>query len=238
MKRSLLVLLVLLLTLGALGGAGYLTTAMLDQQSTAKTATPDVVAVQLASQVTIVCPSYMTYADQTRLEAGTQFVGCDFLYVERETGIDALTLYALAVHESGWHGNYWSKTYNNVMSFGISDTNPDRTHYATKTANVLATARYLKKEYLTAGGRYYHAGQTLWCINYYYCPNTRMSYAWADGVNSVLKELAAKLTIEQRMRRWCVNTGLFTLPVTWDYTHETIGMSLYKINNAAVVAGR
>ena len=54
---------------------------------------------QLASQVTVLYPSTLTYVQQTALEKGTGLAGVDFIYVERQTGIDALTLMAIAADE-------------------------------------------------------------------------------------------------------------------------------------------
>ena len=102
--------------------------------------TPDT-SIQLASQVTVLYPSTLTYAQQTALEKGTGLAGVDFIYVERQTGIDALTLMAIAAHESAWGSNYWATNYNNVMSWGISDSSPDLMRYSTKTMNVLIAAQ-------------------------------------------------------------------------------------------------
>lgn len=211
---------------------GYLTGRPIAAKQSAVT------GVQLASQVTVLCPSYLTYAQQTALEKGTGLAGVDFLFVERQTGIDAVTLMAIAAHESAWGSNSWATVYNNVMSFGVSDANPDRTKYASKTYNVLVTAQYLKKAYLTVGGTYYHGSATLWGVNYYYCPGSRGSLAWANGINTIITELEAKMSYEQRMKRWCVKTQLFTPSVKWDYEHIVTGYSLYKANNSAVISGR
>ena len=195
--------------------------------------TPDT-ATQLASQVTVLFPSYLTYAQQTALEKGTGLAGVDFIYVERQTGIDALTLMAIAAHESAWGSNYWAKTYNNVMSWGISDSSPDRTRYSTKTMNVLIAAQGLKRLYLSPSAKYYGGALTLWGINKYYASDK----GWADGVNGILKQLEALLSEEQRMKRWCNKVGLFTVPTTWDAETKRLGWAFYKMNNATAVAGR
>ncbi|HNW85279.1 MAG TPA: hypothetical protein PKH46_07140 [Candidatus Cryosericum sp.] len=195
---------------------------------------PDDVGVQLASQTTILCPSYLSYADQTRLEKGTGLEGVDFIYCERQTGIDALTLMAIAAHESAWGSNNWSKRYNNVMSWGISDSDPDRTTYASKTLNVLVAAAGLKRLYLTQGGTYWGGEATLVGINRYYASDK----GWSAAVLAIVKELESKLTEQQRMKRWCVKTALFTSDVVFDYEHLVTGWALYKTNKAVVTAGR
>ena len=141
---------------------------------------------------------------------------------------------AIAAHESAWGSNSWSVKYNNVMSWGISDSNPDRSRYDTKTLNVFYAAQGLKKLYLTESGRYYGGELTLWGVNKYYASDKN----WANAVNAILKDLESKLTEEQRMKRWMTKTGLFSVPVTWDYEHLVTGWTTYKANNATVVAGR
>ena len=189
---------------------------------------------QLASQVTVLYPSTLTYVQQTALEKGTGLAGVDFIYVERQTGIDALTLMAIAAHESAWGSNYWATNYNNVMSWGISDSSPDLTRYSTKTMNVLIAAQGLKRLYLSPSAKYYGGSLTLWGMNKYYATDK----GWADGVNSILKQLEAKLTEEQCMKRWMTKTGLYAVPVTWDYEHLVTGWVTYKANNATAVVGR
>jgi len=190
--------------------------------------------VQLASQMTVLCPSYLTYADQTRIEKGTGLAGVDFLYVESKTGIDAVFLMAVAAHESAWGNNFWAKNYNNVMSLGITDSNPDRTHYTSKTANVLATAQWLIRGYLTVGAPYYHGGFTQYEIGKSYASDG----SWASGVTAQINAIEAKLTETQRMKRWCVKTTLFQPDVIWDSVHTTVGWSFYKANRLPIISGR
>jgi hypothetical protein len=183
-------------------------------------------ALQLASQTTILCPSYLSYADQTRLTQGTGLAGVDFIYVERATGIDALTLMAIAAHESAWGSNHWAKEHNNVMSWGISDTNPDQVVFETRSLNVFIAAAGLKRLYLEATGLYWGGAPTLYGINKYYATDK----GWASAVLSIVAELEGRLREEQRMKRWCVKTSLFTFDVVWDYEHLVTGFALYKIH--------
>jgi beta-N-acetylglucosaminidase len=140
----------------------------------------------------------------------------------------------IAAHESAWGSNAWSKRYNNVMSWGISDSDPDRAYYPTKTLNVLAAAQGLKRLYLTEGATYYGGDLTLWGVNKYYASDK----GWADGVVAIIKILEQTLTETQRMKRWCVKTGLFQPNVAWDDVHTVVGWSLYKTNNNKTVMGR
>jgi hypothetical protein len=196
--------------------------------------TPQQTDVQLASQTTVICPSYLTYADQTRIEKGTGLEGVDFLYVEQKTGLDAVFLMAVAAHESAWGTNYWAKNYNNIMSLGITSADPDRTKYASKTLNVLITAQWLLRGYLTVGAPYYKGGLTQWEIGQTYASDG----SWARGVTAMITSIESRLSEEQRMRRLMVKTGTFQPTVTWDYEHEVVGWSLYKVQNNKTIAGR
>jgi hypothetical protein len=226
-----LVVAVLCLTLG-IGGFSLGRTT--EKAAVVPVETPEDTAIQLASQVTVLFPSALTYVQQTALEAGTGLAGVDFIYCERQTGVDALTLMAIAAHESAWGSNSWSKRYNNVMSWGVSELDPDRAYYATKTLNVLAAAQGLKRLYLSEDATYYGGDLTLWGINKYYAGDK----GWADGVVAIVRQLEAKLSEEQRMKRWCVKTGLFSIPVTWNDLYKTVGWSFYKVNGLPAIAGR
>jgi len=218
----------------ALGVGGYSIGRATEQYAVVPVETPEDTAIQLASQVTVLFPSSLTYVQQTVFTQGTGLAGVDFIYVERQTGIDALTLMAIAAHESAWGSNNWSKRYNNVMSWGVSDSDPDRSYYATKTLCVLAAARGLKRLYLSEDATYYGGDLTLFGINNYYASDK----GWAMAVLSIVKELEGKMTEGQRVKRWCVKTGLFTPDVVWDYEHTVTGWALYKTNRATVVVGR
>ena len=229
-------ILVFLLTVAVLFGGLYIGIRYSENKDaiTAPVETPEDTAIQLASQTTVLFPSTLTYVQQTALTKGTGLANVDFIYVERQTGIDALTLMAIAAHESAWGTNNWSKRYNNVMSWGISDSDPDRGYYDTKTQNVLAAAKGLKRLYLSEDATYYGGDLTLFGINKYYASDKN----WATGVLAIVKQLEAKLSEGQRVKRWCVKTGLFTPDVVWDEIHIVVGWSLYKTNNAPAIAGR
>ena len=213
---------------------GYSIGHATEQAVVTPTTTPEDTAIQLVSQVTVLYPSTLTYVQQTALEKGTGLAGVDFIYVERQTGIDALTLMAIAAHESSWGTNYWAVKCNNVMSWGISDSDPDRSFYDTKTLNVLAAAQGLKRLYLSESATYYGGDLTLYGVNKYYASDKN----WAAGVLSIVKQLESKLTETQRMKRTLTKTGTFQPDVVWDEVHLVVGWTWYKTNNATAVAGR
>lgn len=197
---------------------------------------------QIVSDTTVLFPSYLTYDQMRKITKGTGLESIDFIYAEKNTGIDALTLIAIAAHESAWGSNYWAKTYNNVMSWGVSDTNPDRTYYKTKLENVIYTGKELNKLYLSETGVFYH-GCTLWDICVHYCPTKdstgKLTYSWAKGVTDLRTELENKyLTEPQRVKRWAVKTGLISPPYDWTQNKLDIIYILYKVNLNKVTLGR
>ena len=237
MKRQIptwLMWLALVLLAFTVGASCYVLTERVQNAPVTNPMTNPDTGIQLASQTTVLFPSTLTYVQQKALEAGTGLAGVDFIYCERQTGIDAVTLMAIAAHESAWGSNSWSKRYNNVMSWGISDSDPDRAHYDTKTQNVLAAAKGLKRLYLSENATYYGGDLTLYGVNKYYASDKN----WAAGVLAIVKQIEAKLTQEQQMKRWCVKVGLFAVPVTWDEVTKKIGWSFYKMNQAPAIAGR
>jgi hypothetical protein len=243
LKREILTGILVAILVIAAGFAGYSLGTATTEKTSAVPTTPETTDVQLASQSTVICPSYLTYADQARLEKGTGLEGVDFIYVEKKTGLDAVFLMAIAKHESSERNangvmvpgtNYWARNYNNIMSLGITAKNPDRTRYPTKTQNVLVTAQWLLRGYLVEGAPYYHGGLTQWEIGISYASDG----SWARGVTDAINYYEAKLSEEQRMRRLMVKTGTFQPDVVWDYTHEVVGWSLYKIQNNKTIAGR
>jgi len=235
-----LVVAILCVTLGVGGFSLGRTT---EQAAVAPVETPEQTAVQLASQVTVLYPSYLTYSQQKRLLQKTLLSRVDFIYIERriyeETGVyvDALTVMAICAHESGWGSKHWATEHNNPMSWGVSDSNPDQTVYPSATYGVYIAVRGLVSLYYKPGATYYSL--TLWDMNKYYCPGSAESLAWANGVDAIVKELEAKLTPEQLMRRWANKTGLLDAPTDWsnDATHR-LGWALWKVQNSPVVAGR
>ena len=201
-----------------------------------------VTAVKLASQVTVLYPSYLTYAQQGRILKPTLLSKVDFIFIEKlihaETGIyvDAVTIMSICAHESGWGSNHWAVEHNNPMSWGIDET-PDQTVYPSPTYGVYIAVRGLVSMYYKPGAKYYSL--TLWDMNKYYCPSSAASLTWANDIDDIYKSLEATLTPEQLMRRWCNKTGMLDVPTDWsnDATHR-MGWIFYKANNAVVTAGR
>ena len=103
----------------ALGVGGYSIGRTTEKYAVVPVETPEDTAIQLASQVTVLFPSSFTYVQQIAFTQNTGLAGVDFIYVERQTGIDALTLMAIAAHESAWGSNNWSKRYNNLSLIHI-----------------------------------------------------------------------------------------------------------------------
>ncbi len=99
----------------------------------------------------------------------------DFIMAERETGVKAVFLAALAAFESGW-GRY-CQAENNI--FGWSGPS-----FATKGECIAEVSRRIAKNYLTEGGRYYR-GSSLAGVNTCY----NGSGCWLSGMCAMMAQI-------------------------------------------------
>ena len=113
--------------------------------------------------------------------------GQAFIDAERDTGVNALFLAALAVHESGWGRSSIARDKNNLFGWGAADSNPygGAASFESMEAGILHVAECLRDLYLTPGGRYY-SGETLPDINKYYATDP----GWAGKVGAVMSTIA------------------------------------------------
>lgn len=104
-------------------------------------------------------------------------LGSAFVEAERQTGINALFLAAIAVHESNKGTSDIARLKNNLFGWGAYDSNPFESAYsfATREAGILYVASRLKALYIDTWGlvtideigrRY--ASDTAWADKVYY----------------------------------------------------------------------
>lgn len=80
-----------------------------------------------------------------------------FAAAENKYGIDSLFILAHAIIESAWGGSYYAKTRNNLFGFNAIDSDPNQaSSYSSQAAAIDYYASFLKKNYLTKGGSFYH----------------------------------------------------------------------------------
>jgi len=144
---------------------------------------PEETAVQLASSITVLRPSFMNYADVQKTLKGGGLAGYEssFLRAEEESGIGADVLISIAKLESGNGSNYYWREWNNCFSWGITDSGPNSEAYKikemSKSEAIVYISKRIKELYLTPGGAFY-AGETLSAIGKYYASDS----SWASNV--------------------------------------------------------
>jgi len=103
-----------------------------------------------------------------------------FAAAQEEYGIDAVFLAAIAALESGW-GLY---PINETNLFGFGNMS-----FETREAGVDHVAGFLRREYLTEGGRYYR-GVSVAGVAHHYCPPTE---EWPDRISRIMREIVWRI---------------------------------------------
>ena len=76
---------------------------------------PSETAIQLATTITVLRPSFVNTIQIESFLKGTGLAGFGdaFIEAEKQSGIGADYLVSIACHESGYGSNYWWKYWNN-----------------------------------------------------------------------------------------------------------------------------
>jgi len=213
------------------------------------------ISTQLASTITVLRPSFVEakYLDAFTKGTPLQGYGYDFIKAEELSGIGADYLLSIAIHESGWGNNYYTKTYHQIFSWGVWDSGvTGEAYYSSITGCLVGEYQVIngvktwkdgvpvkiKKLYLTKGGAYY-SGETLSAIGKYYASDPN----WASSILSIHSKLVNTFPEDIQAKEWAMETGLLkgNLPspdyVTSDYwtkpiTRNDLAIILYRINKA------
>ena len=112
-----------------------------------------------------------------------------FIQAEKETGINALYLAGLAVHESGWNTSKFAKERNNLFGWQAYDNDLDKTKYfESKGECILFVASKIKKLYLTEGGTF-HSGYTIENISKRYASDKEHSKKVYKNIEKILDKI-------------------------------------------------
>ena len=204
---------------------------------------PEETAIQLATTITVLRPSFLTAKDIDNFLKSTGLAGYGnaFMEAEKQSGIGADYLVSIAAHESGYGTNYWWKYWNNCFSWGITDKGPNSEAYYVKSLNkteaIIYIAKQIKALYLTKGSTYYK-GETLSAIGYYYASNG----SWANNVITIHNNFVKTLPEQVLAQEWIMGSRILNgdLPspiyYTSDYftrplTREEISIILWRIQN-------
>lgn len=187
--------------------------------------TDDDISVQLAQEITVLRPSYMSARELDSIVKGTPLYGLGkyFLEAEKQSGIGADILLAIAIHESNYGRNYWSGSVkyngrwypcNQIFSWGVTDSGvkPWAFYYSKRDCLLGGinpiTGKYQKgvpellyELYLSPSGTYY-SGETLWAIGQHYASDG----SWYRKVESVLNSFPK--TEMTKAQEWIVGTKI------------------------------
>lgn len=136
-------------------------------------------------------PSGLTADIINKALDGTPLGGLGDAYIkaEKETGVSALFLVGVSVHESKWGNSKFARERNNIFGYKSYDSDPDKTEwFSSKEECILFVAKHLSENYLVADGKYYN-GTTLEEVNKRYASDE----SWYLKVNNVMEVIAAKI---------------------------------------------
>lgn len=112
-----------------------------------------------------------------------------FIQAERETGINALYLAGLAVHESGWNTSKFANKRNNLFGWQAYDNDLDKTKYfENKGECILFVAERIKTLYLTENGMF-HSGYTMESISSRYASDKDHAKKVYKNIEKILDKI-------------------------------------------------
>jgi beta-N-acetylglucosaminidase len=139
-------------------------------------------------------PSGLTADIINNVLDGTPLEGLGDAYIkaEKETGVSALFLLGVSVHESKWGNSKFARERNNIFGYKAYDSDPHKTEwFSSKEECILVVAKYLSENYLVDEGKYYN-GTTLQAVNKRYASDK----SWYLKVNNAMEDIAASVPME------------------------------------------
>lgn len=140
-------------------------------------------------------PSGLTADIINQVLDGTPLEGLGDAYIkaEKETGVSALFLLGVSVHESKWGNSKFARERNNIFGYKAYDSDPDKTKwFSSKEECILIVAKCLSENYLVADGKYYN-GTTLQAVNKRYASDK----SWYLKVNNVMEVIAERIQLQE-----------------------------------------
>ncbi|MEI7988348.1 MAG: glucosaminidase domain-containing protein [Chloroflexota bacterium] len=119
-------------------------------------------------------------------------LGQIFVDVAREKGLNPLYIAAHAAWESGWGTSAIFIYKNNLFGYGAYDRCPYSCalKFSSKADGVRYGMTYIKRDYLTSNGKYYH-GLYLRGMNVHYATDQN----WKNGIASIMTSLSSKIPV-------------------------------------------
>ncbi len=112
--------------------------------------------------------------------------GEEFVKAEEKTGVNALVLASIAVHETDWGESRLAQYNNNYFGWGAYDAAPlQHAHsFPSREESILTVANEMRSEYLSREGRHYK-GESLEAISESYASDR----LWAEKVGDVMQRI-------------------------------------------------
>ena len=161
---------------------------LLHADRTAGTPAGNAYSINLLTSSSVTAHELDTFLQGTAMSG----LGSAFVNAEIKTGVNALFLVSLAVHESAWGKSRIAQDKNNMFGYGAYDASPYQSavHFSSKQEGIIFVADKLKQNYLLSSGKYY-AGSTLAGVNKRYSSDTKWSSKIAATMNQIEKEVMA-----------------------------------------------
>lgn len=141
-----------------------------------------------AYSLNLLTPSAVTTYELNQFLKGTNMagLGATFVNAELETGVNAIFLTSLAIHESGWGNSAIARNKSNLFGYGAYDKSPyeSAVHFSSIEDGVVFVANKLKANYLLTSGQYY-AGPTLAGVNKRYSSDSKWGFKIATTMNQI-----------------------------------------------------
>jgi outer membrane biosynthesis protein TonB len=114
-------------------------------------------------------------------------LGAAFMAAEEKHGVNARFLLAAAMHESGWGTSSISRFKKNLFGYNAYDRDPGRYASAFRgyASGIDAVAKFMKRAYLTPGGRWWSGRPTLRAMQRYWSS----SGSWGERVSRIANSI-------------------------------------------------
>lgn len=142
-------------------------------------------------EMNLLTPSYIKEETLAKAFQNTKMQGLEkyFIQAEKETGINALYLAGLAVHESGWNTSKFAEKRNNLFGWQAYDNDLDKTKYfESKGECILFVAERIKTLYLNENGMF-HSGYTMESISSRYASDKEHSKKVYKNIEKILDKI-------------------------------------------------
>lgn len=167
----------------------------------------------LNTRAPLTVTAHFLNAAAQRLRAGCPLsnMGDSFIYAQETWGVNAVYLLAHAALESAWGTSAIARDKNNYFGFMAYDSNPYHSAATFQTGHdcVLYVSAYIRRAYLSEGGRYFR-GPTLDGMNRYYATDPMWAVKIARAMQNIQPYAEGSTTRKERV--WgSVNAGPLNL---------------------------